>query len=197
MGSSSPTVERFLFSGAHGTVYIQNVQNLTGPHDMALESFDSTGDVWIANDNGTSPIRVYNSSGSMIGGIPASIVPDACGLAFESAQYLWVSDPTNQLIYKVDLTTGFEGEAGAPVERLLDVSSNPFYGSLVITAAGFSDATLEIFDVTGRRVYSSGITGSLTWNGCGSDGAEVPAGTYLIRVSDTAGPPLTGSVVRL
>lgn len=190
-------VERFTTTGGHYT-YTSSMPGLSGPHDCAYEGgSDGTGDIWVANDNATSPIRVYNSSGNMVGGIPASIVPDACGLAFESTQYLWVSDPTAGLIYKVDLTTGIEEAVSGVEERLLSVSANPFYGSIVITETGFSGATLEIFDVCGRKVLIESIQGSFAWNGCDPDGVPVPAGTYVIRISDINGPPLTRSIVRL
>jgi hypothetical protein len=196
-GYSAPCVERFTSTGSHYT-YTSSIAGLVGPHDCAYEGgSDGTGDIWVANDNATSPIRVYNSAGNMVGGIPATIVPDACGMAFESLQYLWVSDPTADLIYKVDLTTGIEGGEGIPVERALNVSSNPFYGSLVVTVTGFTDASLDIFDVCGRRVLGCSIRESHTWDGCGPDGTQVPAGAYLIRVSDSTGYAMTRSVVKL
>ena len=44
---------------------------------------------------------------------------------------------------------------------------------------GFSGATIQIFDVTGRRVVSDEFSGSFTWNA-----ADVPSGAYFAVVSD-------------
>jgi hypothetical protein len=197
MGTSSPVVERFTTTGSHYT-YTYSMPGLSGTHDCAYEGgSDGSGDIWVANDNATSPIRVYNSSGQMVGGIPATDVPDARGLCFESPQYLWVSDPTSDLIYRVDLSTGV-GDTGTGLEeRAISVSANPFYESVAIMETGFTAATVDIFDVTGRRVTSADIQGSYVWNGSDSSGSRVPAGTYIVRVSDDSGPPVTRSLVRL
>jgi flagellar hook assembly protein FlgD len=51
---------------------------------------------------------------------------------------------------------------------------------------------LCVYDLTGRRVRNleSGIRysgGEVVWNGCDENGARLPSGTYIIRLTTATG----------
>ncbi len=134
----------------------------------------------MARDNSDSPILAYNSGGTLVGHISGSLVSEARGLAIDSSGHLWVSNPGNETIYQIDLSTGFSEEGSIPEQpRMLSADRNPVTASVVITGTGFSGASLEIFDVFGRRLESSPFTGTYLWNASG-----VAHGIYFVRVSD-------------
>jgi len=69
------------------------------------------------------------------------------------------------------------------------VGANPARGSVVFAAAGVSRATLDLFDVSGRRLASlnpSSLGGEArwSWNGLDLRGVRVAAGVVLARVRD-------------
>ena len=55
-------------------------------------------------------------------------------------------------------------------------------GSVMITGTGFSGATLQVFDLSGRALLCEPFNGSLVW-----DASSAPQGAYLVRVSDASG----------
>lgn len=79
-----------------------------------------------------------------------------------------------------------EGET--PVVRTLSTNGNPFAGSVVLSANGFSNGTISIYDVLGRIVLSESFNGSFEW-----DTSEVSNGCYFAEVTDSEG----SSTVRL
>lgn len=61
---------------------------------------------------------------------------------------------------------------------------NPFTGDLTVKCEAGLDA-LEIYDMTGRKVFSKSFSASVTsfvWNGRSSDGGTLPVGMYLVRI---------------
>lgn len=158
----------------------------------------SGGDIWYACDDADSPIKAFASSGALVDYIWNSVVPAAHGLCFETDQYLWASNHYTDELYRIDLTpTGIEG--GEIQASLSLVSSvNPFSTSVTISGAGFSEAAvLEIFDITGRKVYTASFSGSHTWGGLDMDGNQVPSGTYTALVHDGISAGTTLRLLRL
>ena len=149
--------------------------------DVFDTAFSSEG-LWIARDQPDSPILRYNTSGVLTGYVMGTTVPAAAGLAVDSEGYLWVSDPENDKIYKLDTSTSI-GESSGIYLDLVSVSpaSNPFNSVGLITTTGYSDyAQVEVFDVQGRIVQTGLLeSGLFSW-----DSSEDPAGTYIVRVSD-------------
>lgn len=176
--SGGYSVESFSWTGTVGTnPYINSFTGLGTPYDIDI----SGGLIWAACDGADSPVKAFNTSGVLVDMIPGSLVENqARGVAFESANIVWVSNPSNDMIYRIDLSVGVGGDEGSPVPVELRASANPFSASVVIEGPGFGDgALLEIFDMSGRMVESTVFEGAFCWNGSG-----VPSGAYVVRVSD-------------
>jgi hypothetical protein len=64
---------------------------------------------------------------------------------------------------------------------------------VTIAGTGFGqDATIEIFDISGRSVAEALFTGSFTWGG-----TSVPSGVYCVRVTDPSGTAQRLSIAKL
>lgn len=176
--SGAPVVARFTTAGAVSS-YMTLFPGLgTGYHDIA---FRSGGGVWIARDNADSPIIAYNTSGVLSGYVEGSVISAACGLAIDPDGHLWASNPDNDTICQIDVTTGTAGEHSSTVApRTIAVSGNPFVGSVLVTGSGFEGAEITVFDMFGRSVASAPFTGSYLWNA-----QSVSPGVYFARVSDS------------
>ncbi|MBD3277465.1 MAG: T9SS type A sorting domain-containing protein [Candidatus Aegiribacteria sp.] len=136
-----------------------------------------SGGLWIARDNADSPILCYDTGGVLTGHVDGATVSAAMGLTIDGEGYLWASNPDDDKIYQIDVSTGVEeGTTGALLEEIR-VEHNPFSSSAVITGSGFEGATIEIFDVSGRTMESGDFSGSFTWNA-----ADAPSGTYFAVV---------------
>ncbi len=107
-----------------------------------------------------------------------------------------------------------EGEtpSGAPAPgamadgrlRLHGPAPQPARGAQVLEIRGAAGPVrAEVFDVAGRRARVLSAVGegagprTLAWDGRGDDGRRVPAGVYLVRVSDARGRAATARCVRL
>ncbi len=160
----------------------------------------SGGDIWYACDDADSPIKAFAPSGALVDYIWNSVVPAAHGLCFEDAQFLWASNHYTDELYRIDLTpTGIEGEEiqEAALTTLVP-SVNPFSSSVTIQGTGFSEAAvLEIFDITGRKVYTTSFSGSHSWCGIDMNGNQVPSGTYTALVHDGLSAGVTLRLLRL
>ncbi|NNE69245.1 MAG: hypothetical protein HKN29_02650 [Rhodothermales bacterium] len=59
---------------------------------------------------------------------------------------------------------------------------NPFSSSVTLRFPADASGSLEVFDLLGRRVHRSRITGgTLTWDGRSDDGRPLPNGQYIAR----------------
>lgn len=147
-------------------------------HDIDV----SGGLVWAACDGTDSPVKAFDTSGTLVDFIPGSLVGnEARGVAFESANIIWVSNPSDDTLYRIDLCLG-TGGGGIPPARpvLISASENPFHSSVVIDGPGFGEgAILEVFDTSGHAVVRTGFSGTFCW-----DGGGFPAGIYVVRVSE-------------
>lgn len=166
--------------------YITDFWGTENGYDIAYLN----GDIWMAVDNSTSPIRCYEkTSGGVLEAIPASIGigSDVRGVTYETgtdSPYLWVSNQTTDELYRINLFTGIADNDKLLLSNLwLSCSTNPFHSSVVISGNGFFGASiLEIYDITGRVLESVGFSGTYTWNATG-----MPDGAYLVNVSDCEG----------
>ena len=147
------------------------------------------GDIWMAVDNATSPVRRYEqTSGGVLEAIPASIGigSDIHGVTCETGTdgpYLWVSNQTTDELHRIDLLTGINDDEPVMSHLQLSCSTNPFLSSVVITCSDCSGASiLEIHDVAGRMVERVNFIDTYTWNAGG-----IPAGAYIVTVTDVAG----------
>ena len=149
------------------------------------EVFDiaySSQGIWVARDEPDSPILRYNTSGVLTGYVMGTTVPAAAGLAIDPEGFLWVSDPENDKIYKLDVTTAIGESSGSVVEQVTVVSAiNPITSVGMISTTGYGDnACVEVYDIRGRIIHTGNIeSGGFLW-----DALEDPVGAYAVRVSD-------------
>jgi len=180
------TVERYSSTGSlQSGPYLFKPINLPVFYDIAYESNDANGDIWYACDDSDSPIKAFNTAGALTNNIWNTVVPAAHGLCFESDRYLWASNTYDDELYRIDLSP----EGIEPGDVLNEVSltsnSNPFESSVIINGTGFSgESELRIFDITGRNVFTSAFEGSLNWNGTDQHGNSLPAGSYIVNISN-------------
>ncbi|MCK5064987.1 MAG: T9SS type A sorting domain-containing protein, partial [Candidatus Fermentibacteraceae bacterium] len=124
-----------------------------------------------------------NTDGLLVGHVDGITLSAAMGLTIDSDGYIWASNPDDDMIYQIEVTTGIEEGSTSPLDtRIIGVNRNPFQSSAVITGDGFNNAVIDIFDLTGRRVLSAAFPGSYTWNA-----VKMPSGSYFVRISDSAG----------
>ena len=184
------SVHKYTTAGSSSGQYM-NQLDFPGLAPAAYDIAYSAEGMWVARDESDSPILRYNTSGVLTGYVMGTDVPAAAGLAVDDQGFLWVSDPDSDKIYKVDTSTSIDGAtAGVFDSRLLAPQMNPFSSLTVVSVQGFAGgASVELFDTTGRRMQSGTVQdGTFT-----VDGASLPAGTYILRVTDSAG----SSTVRL
>jgi len=187
--SSVPVIQMFTAAGTTSGLYCTTFPGLgTSVHDIAWQS----GGVWIAREASDFPILAYNTTGECIGSVDCAVISAAAGLTLDGNGFLWVSNPDNDTIYQLDLTTGIgEGSVAGVDSRVLSFSENPFQSNVVVSGEGFSGASLAIFDLTGRTVETAAFQGNYAWNAAG-----VPSGSYYVRVSDSAGA-VTARMVKI
>ncbi len=150
------------------------------------EVFDvaySSAGMWIARDDTDSPILRYNTSGVLTGYVMGTTVPSAAGLAVDPEGYLWVSDPENDKIYKLDTSTSIGESSGIPLDGVsVYPVTNPFTSVGMIGTTGYEEyARVEVFDLNGRVLHTGMINNSsFSW-----EASEDPNGAYVVRVWDT------------
>lgn len=174
-----PIIQRFTASGGTSTLYMDHFPGLG---DTSYDTAWIPGGIWIARDNPDSPILAYDTDGLLVGHVDGSTVGAAMGLTMDTEGYLWASDPETDTIYQLDVSTHTAESPATPGERVLRADRNPFAASVLVTGNGFTEASLEIFDVSGRRVHSADFPGSYTWNATG-----MPSGAYFMIVTDDRG----------
>ena len=180
------TVERYSSTGSlQSGPYLFKPINLPSFFDIAYESFDANGDIWYACDDSDSPIKAQNQILAPATRVWKSVVPAAHGLCFESDRYLWASNTYTDELYRIDLSPEGIEPGDAMNEVLLTSNSNPFESSVIINGAGFSgESELRIFDITGRNVVTAAFEDSFNWNGTDQHGNSLPAGSYIVIVSN-------------
>ncbi|MCP4546853.1 MAG: hypothetical protein GY835_10360 [bacterium] len=151
---------------------------VTGPGELYRWNFN-------ALVNGISPITVLQIR-----------LFDPAGLVIED-----VTLPGTSII----VSDGTAVSDRAPGAISFTLSPNPFNPCTRLRFASMSEgpATVEAFDLTGRRLASvwqgelgpAGIT--VNWYGCGDDGETLPSGIYLLRLQDSSGETQTRRAVLL
>lgn len=172
------SVETYTWTGTVGsTPYVNTFTGLGIPYDCDI----SGGLIWTACDGADSPVKAFSTQGALVNMIPGEVVENAArGVAFESANIVWVSNPETDKIYRIDLSLGIGGEEGGMEPVTLGASANPFSATVEIEGSGFGDgATLEIFDMSGRMIERAAFDGAFFWNG-----SNAPSGAYIVRVAD-------------
>lgn len=178
------SVHKYTTAGSSSGQYM-NQLDFPGLQPAVYDIAYSASGIWVARDESDSPVLRYNTSGVVTGYVMGTDVPAAAGLAVDNDGFLWVSDPVNDKIYKVDVVTSIdENTAGVNSARSILPDMNPFSSLTVVNVEGFSGgASAELFDTTGRRIQSGSVQdGSFT-----VDGSRLPAGTYILRISDSSG----------
>ncbi len=67
-------------------------------------------------------------------------------------------------------------------DLLISPSINPFSTSVLFTVSGFSNTTVEVFDLNGRLVRTlCSDSEHYFWDGCSSSGNQLSSGTYIVR----------------
>lgn len=195
------TVEKYSLSGyIQSGPYLFEYVEVDPFYDMAFEGGDAAGDIWMACDDATSPIKAFDTNGKLTYAIYDTVIPAAHGLCFESDRYLWASNIYDDEIYRIDLEpVGVGGSASSPIEGAVTLrsSANPFQSSVVLSATGIDTGRLEIFDLAGRKIISKRFQGSFTWDGRGSSGSPVEAGPYLVRVTYGSERSVTTKLLKL
>lgn len=176
-----------------------------GTYDIARQGDPNyrptVGDLWTATDHADSPIRAYNPDGELT--YASDVLDDCRGMAFGplgGTDYLWVSNSLDGTIYQLSLpTTEVAGRVDQPVtEHSLRAWPNPFEAGVTFTGSGdFNGAVLEVYDLSGRTVYSAPFEGSLTWTGRSGEGEMVPAGVYVARLRGPSGESVSLRLTRL
>ena len=170
--------------------------------DIARQGDDNSfNDIWVATDHADSPIRAYNTAGTLT--YACDLVSPVRGMAYNYADehdYVWVSNPESSMIYQIDISPTGIGESGTPGMEPLSVtpSRNPFDDTVALVATGTTGTgTIEVFDMTGRILVRSVFEGEFEWHGTTDDGDRVPAGVYMIRVADPSGDQIFLTLTRL
>ncbi|MCK5786072.1 MAG: T9SS type A sorting domain-containing protein [Candidatus Sabulitectum sp.] len=182
------------------TTYISDYSATPVGYDIGYQQNDGVGDIWMANDNATSPVSCYEAgSGGIVSSLQASIGigSDIRGVTFEGAsgQFMWVSNQTTDEIYRIALYTDIEegSTLDLPGSANITLTQNPIYSSTLVNFNGFpGEVSVEVFDLRGRRVISEFVEGSLLLNG-----EQLPSGTYIIRATDEEGNTAACSAVKL
>ena len=138
-------------------------------HDIAYEGINNVradGDMWIACDDAQNPVKALNSSGQVVDEVAASIGigTDIWGLAYEkgTSRFLWVSNQTDEKIYKVDLdgTTDIQEEQNL----IIDVRDNfkvTITAELIKLFIPFNgNSQITISDIKGRVRFSCTAKGN-------------------------------------
>jgi len=76
--------------------------------------------VWVASDNTTMVLACFNTGHVRVDDIMNDLVPYARGVAMDPDGYLWVSDPVNDLIYKIDLSLSLQQHTWGELKTMFD-----------------------------------------------------------------------------
>lgn len=118
----------------------------------------------------------------------ANMYPDAAAVLVNTRAVKFTTDPPDSFPGVA------EGKLGRVFTPLLQVAPNPFRNEVRIeyyAARASQQASIDIFDITGRVVRSFSLTTTyclmptfFTWDGTDGKGAKLPEGVYFIRIAD-------------
>lgn len=162
--------------------------------DIAI---DADNHIWVAANHPTHSARLYNAGSTMIDYIPTSLVPHATGMAMDPDGFLWMADPVNNKIYKIDLQVGIqEGNSSEMPDFTVRAGSNPFVGSVTLHIEGAGMASIEVLDIFGRVVASGTAAGSWLWDGQ-VNGNPAPSGYYLALIRSETGSVQSLNLIKI
>ena len=81
----------------------------------------------------------------------------------------------------IQLFQSIEGEETSTT-RTIAANMNPFAGSVIISADGFNNGVISIYDLLGRAVLTEPFSGTFEWNA-----SEASSGCYFAEVHDNQG----------
>ncbi len=147
---------------------------------------------WVANGNS---LHINTYSGTSWSGIIPAVSADAIddvSLAYAGDGKLWAVYGRRDTDLQWDLwaatgnPTGVEEGSGDVCGPGLSIAgSNPFQSSIALEINVSGDASLEVFDLSGRVVRKETVTsGVFLWNGTDQSDRFLPAGVYILRLSD-------------
>ncbi len=70
-----------------------------------------------------------------------------------------------------------------PAGVSVSMTPNPMYSILKINIAGARNATVAIYDMLGKQIFTQQINADFQWNGNSNDGIQMPNGTFIARLS--------------
>jgi len=108
---------------------------------------------------------------------------------FEKDDYAFASgELVGQFVFQ--LLEAVDVPDQAPAVAPITFAPNPFRTELLVRVPGEAASTIDVYDVTGRRVRQllgqPGAT-SIRWDAHGEDGARVRAGVYWLRIRTGGG----------
>jgi len=132
---------------------------------------------------------------------------DRNGIVVGSTYLQGVSDWITDFTFGADMSIWVANQASEPLDvdeavpsdavRFLSAMPNPFSARVEFRALGAlidESATLSIYDLSGRLVRSIEMavgTGLALWDGVGTAGSPMPAGTYFVKIVSGAGTETT------
>lgn len=94
-------VYRYRLPSISGRTHVLSTGNNSRTRDIARTS---GGTVWVATDYEDAPLRRFSSSGEMTGFVDGSLVGSARGVAMDPDGSVWVSDISEGVILKLDVS---------------------------------------------------------------------------------------------
>jgi hypothetical protein len=169
-------VEQFTGIPIEG-VNLDFVDPATGRTFLTIDdATDRTGSTRVVTDT-----RAFNL-------LVRSPVPGLADLHFNGFRTL--QDTTMELVMGYNPTAGADGPRGATL-ALAEPWPNPTHGAITtaISTPAPSDVTLTVLDLAGRRVatlFAGRVLGrhTVAWDARDARGVQVPAGLYLLRLTD-------------
>jgi photosystem II stability/assembly factor-like uncharacterized protein len=210
-----PTDENLAYATFSGLRWNENIGYVYYTDDMGATWTDITGDLPAAPVNALvvdpgllSRVIVGTDVGCFYSeGRDGNWVLTGTGLPAVPVYDLKTHAPTRTLVagthgrsmYSLDLSL-LPGVAAVPAREPVDVADlvnypNPFASSTTVSfaLAQTADVTVEVFDLTGRRVKSlaAGRLGAgghrVTWDGTNESGRRVASGIYYLRLDTGRG----------
>ena len=191
-----PVVEGPLMHDACGNTFqhlAQTESTLTYAHSLLCAGISL---------DGPGLLSTYAFKGLANGVSPITITTDPNRAFFDAGIFVSPNHPTfprQVFLHNAQITVGpsagvRRGEAPPPAFRLEQNVPNPFRTATAIAfeLGDAGPATLEVFDPAGRRVWAAaaaflGARHRVPWYGAALDGAPLPSGAYIYRLTTPEG----------
>jgi FlgD Ig-like domain len=182
-GNGDEDIDIAINSGTARAFGFVLLNNNSGPHTLTL--YDVHGTAFFTHH----PTQANNTVGFL------AVVSDTIiGRANWTSALGELQNTALDSLFVGSSVADVPGEESSRIEPAI-AWPNPFRERVSITFAAPSaaPARLEVFDLSGRRVWISAPAvlsagqSTLTWNGRDENGAAAPAGLYFLRVATAAG----------